>query len=601
MSCITKTLGKGFSNRAIITSVTLAAIILFYPLSLGSYFSPDVYEFKERTTYHQFFKNEYIFTWLGDSLVILLSLFIWAFYSLKHAYRWMVIFPVTVSFMLAIVFLNEHILQILSIISLPLVISLYIMNKVFHRFDLIHLDAGKLCLSYLAISFSILAVISIYSSAVNIDYDPFMDIITLFSRYSHVILFMVIFSVIFRIVFRICIELGPGSISTALDFIKPIQIPSYEINRKSAVIVLSIFMALSAFIVLIPHLDGQHQTVAVDTSLYEAWVSPMEQLTDLRQFLWAAFVELPPGSEGDRPLSLLLLYTISSLSDPIFGFEIFLPAVLAPALVFILYYLTKELTGSILVSLFAALITVVSFQIMIGIYAGFYANWIALIFGYTSLIFSIRFLNTGSRKNLIWLSLSMVALLISHVYTWTIFTTFLIIFLMVLKFQRLYDFKAIKFVLAIAICLVFLDLSKSYLVDLTSGIQHNLGIAENTGFGLSDRWSTMVRTVQVHLGGIFGNIIILALALYPAIFLSYRNVAGIFILLFLSIGILPLFFGDLIVQSRVLYDIPFQIPAALTISALFTKTNGRLLSGSIIISLMAISIHTMDNLGIFLQ
>jgi hypothetical protein len=93
---------------------------------------------------------------------------------------------------------------------------------------------------------------------------------------------------------------------------------------------------------------------------------------------------------------------------------------------------------------------------------------------------------------------------------------------------------------------------------------------ERTGTGAEQveiRWSNLVRTVQVYVGGIYGNMFLLSIAFMGSILLYYNkmNYSMPFILVFLSLGILPLFFGDREVMSRVMYDIPFQIPAAVSL------------------------------------
>ncbi|MGH9984859.1 MAG: hypothetical protein ACRD8W_12990 [Nitrososphaeraceae archaeon] len=195
----------------------------------------------------------------------------------------------------------------------------------------------------------------------------------------------------------------------------------------------------------------------------------------------------------------------------------------------------------------------------------------------------------------------MIALLLSHVYTWTLVTVFFIVYLLVLRWKRVYDSKSIKAVLFVVIAIIVVDLLRSYLVGLDSGIQRDVVIAESFNFGLSQlgsAWSNIVTAVEVHLGGIFGNLFILSLAFYCAILFRYRNVSSLFIMVFLSLGILPLLFGDKIVQSRVLYIIPFQIPAAIVLTRVFSMSCGKLICAVVAVSLLAISFYTMNNLGI---
>jgi hypothetical protein len=56
-------------------------------------------------------------------------------------------------------------------------------------------------------------------------------------------------------------------------------------------------------------------------------------------------------------------------------------------------------------------------------------------------------------------------------------------------------------------------------------------------------------------------------------------------------AILSLFFGDKIVQSRMLYYIPFQIPAGLALKNIFLSRNGKLRAIVISSSFFAISIY----------
>ncbi|MGH9927040.1 MAG: hypothetical protein ACRD5B_16855, partial [Nitrososphaeraceae archaeon] len=275
-------------------------------------------------------------------------------------------------------------------------------------------------------------------------------------------------------------------------------------------------MVLSVVIALIPHLNQQQYAVGEDTTVYSDWMQDLKQSKDLGNLLRLTFVDI---QFGDRPLSLMILFALLNMlnSNVLFVFEMLLPALLSPLLVLSIYFLTKEITRNTLAALFSAFITAVSFQTMIGVYAGFYANWIALVFGYFSLLFVLRFLNTHSNKYLIAFSITLIALLFSHVYTWTIFTTFMIILLIVLKWKRLYKFEQIKLLFIIIAVVVAIDLSKSSLIGSASAIQRDLAVAESFDFfvlQLSERWSVLVRTVEVFLGGIFGNILILSLALY---------------------------------------------------------------------------------------
>jgi hypothetical protein len=48
-------------------------------------------------------------------------------------------------------------------------------------------------------------------------------------------------------------------------------------------------------------------------------------------------------------------------------------------------------------------------------------------------------------------------------------------------------------------------------------------------------------------------------------------------MIFLSVGLLPLYIGSWTLQTRIFYDIPFEIPAAIALYYISTRTAGSML------------------------
>src|SRR5438105_10005249 len=103
--------------------------------------------------------------------------------------------------------------------------------------------------------------------------------------------------------------------------------------------------------------------------------------------------------------------------------------VLGPALVLAIFSLTREMTSNDTISILAAFMTAISFQVLIGIYAGYYANWFALIIGYVSFVFLFKFLKRPSKLNFIIYAILVILLLLSHVYTWAMVAVVTVVFL----------------------------------------------------------------------------------------------------------------------------------------------------------------------------
>jgi asparagine N-glycosylation enzyme membrane subunit Stt3 len=122
----------------------------------------------------------------------------------------------------------------------------------------------------------------------------------------------------------------------------------------------------------------------------------------------------------------------------------YLPLILGPAIVLVIYLLTRKITSDDNSSILASFLTAVSFQTLVGIYAGFYANWLALIIGYLSFFFLIKFLKESGMLNLAVFYALMIILLFTHVYTGRILAIVMGVFLAVM-FKRNYYQKENSF------------------------------------------------------------------------------------------------------------------------------------------------------------
>jgi hypothetical protein len=105
----------------------------------------------------------------------------------------------------------------------------------------------------------------------------------------------------------------------------------------------------------------------------------------------------------------------------------------------------------------------------------------------------------------------------------------------------------------------------------------------------------LIETVHIHIGGLFSNFVILGLCLYWLFFSKMRRTSDIFIITFMSVGILPLFFGDWIIQTRILYNIPFQIPAAIGLTYIKRQNQIGIMVLPACIWLVAMSVIAVTN------
>src|SRR5207245_5353438 len=221
-------------------------------------------------------------------------------------------------------------------------------------------------------------------------------------------------------------------------------------------------MLFSIALSLVPHqpsINSDNQEVGSDSGDYVSMLRNLMSAKDSSEFIRQAFVV---QSSGDRRLALIFLYAFAKTIPANLSFTVdHSLVILAPALVLSVFVLTRELTSNDKMSLFAAFVTAVSFQTLIGMYGGLYANLFALAVGYLSLVFLLRFLKNSGKLNLIAYLLLMVALLLSHVYTWTVLTLVMSVFLALMYKLNYYDKKRILFIFLFILLTVAIDVSRT--------------------------------------------------------------------------------------------------------------------------------------------
>ena len=389
-----------------------------------------------------------------------------------------------------------------------------------------------------------------------------------------------------------------------------------KIRPATRTILLTLFAALPIVLTVMPHLPAinpDRQQIGVDTDYYVRWVTALINSKSTQEFIQNAFVI---QNNGDRPLTLVFLFIIAELvqgADLLHNFEYIIPAIFGPALVLAVYFLTRQLLAeqqpfNEVAALLAAFLTAISFQILIGIYAGFYANWLALIISYLAFYFLFKFLKTSQTISIIIFSVLLILLLFSHIYTWVVSALVIFTFLSVMLKMNSYPKRNVTLLL-----LVVIISSSAIVVARTAMTEwfYDGGIL-GTGFNPFDarqqisrnqftlRWDNLEHTMHTFVGGQFSNFIILGLALYWLYRSNWREPSTIFLMIFLSTGIFGFMFGNWEIQTRVFYDIPFQIPAGIGLALILnearrTAASPLLFFLPICIWLLAMSLRSVFN------
>lgn len=603
---IAQALGKGASRASIISSAAIVFSSFFYIFTIGSYFKIPIYFLHNRIVSTLYFTDIYIINKHFDHILIVSGISLWLALSLKGKARLVAV--VTYGGLATIgIFSNLVMLvDIAALISIPLVICLLIYDRFASKKILnMHTNLYANYFSILGIALGVagiiissgLPVFSIPSRSIPIPNYAYAIFVLFSSFFSPILMILLINAVPFKL---LTTEFARG-ISKKLK-IRPLSLsPSvryYQVNLTKKVSCLSLIVLLTVMLVVIPHLptvNKNNSLIGADSTVYIKWENKLLKSNGTHDFIRKMFVNL-----GDRPITLLFFFTIIKLTaaEPSYIID-HIPIILGPALVLVIYFLTRELTSNDIASLFAAFLTSVSVHTMVGSYAGFYANWLALIIGFLSFVFLFRFLKSPKKQNLIIYFSLTILVLFCHTYTWTIITMVTGIFLFVmLSFKSYYPKKSIIFLLILVLCSIVVDIAKISITGSAGGIEGDIATARSQEVGVGQlpvRWSNLIDTTEIYYGASFSNIIILILGLYWLLRSNMHDPSGIFFLIFLSIGIFPLFFGNWLIQSRVFYNIPFQIPAAIALTYIKKERKGTMMLIPVCIWLIAMSIRTTSN------
>ena len=603
-------LGWSYSYSAILTSCFLILVAYFFTYSVASFLKPHIVIFQNGVTYHAFFENTYLIDKNWDYLFAIALTVAWLFLSIRNKKLRIATSLIYSGLAITAGLTGSSVFYLLIVFTtFPFIVALLILNKIVKEENILRNDINALVINYLSVAIFVSGVIgvilsssfllfSVPSSSLFV-HNYTYPLYVLFSNFSPVLIFLLLFSFVVKFLVKEFRIEKLWNKNNVMDENESTISKSVTVSFRTKFLLMIFFIILSITISLIPHspiINTTDQEIGVDTDAYKRWINILINSPNAQEIIEQAFTV---QSSGDRPLTLLFLLSIVKITQIDNSFIVeYMPTILGPLLILSIYFLTRELTLNDKISLISAFLTAVSFHMLVGIYAGLFANWLALAIGYFSFVFLFKYLRNKNSLNLLIYFVLVTLALFVHVYTWTIFTIVTYAFLIISLKINLY--------LRRHVILLILTLSFSVIIDIgriaitgssSSGVQEAIYIVNSSlDFDhFSQRWDNLTFTTQIYVGGIFSNFILFALGLYWLLRSNLKDPTSIFIIVFLSIGIVPLFVGNEVIQARVLYDIPFQIPAAIALSQLMKNIRGKMLVISICSWLLFIAIRTSFN------
>jgi len=370
---------------------------------------------------------------------------------------------------------------------------------------------------------------------------------------------------------------------------------------------LASILLLSISLPLIPYLPSVNpgfKPVSVDIYYYSTWLSNM-----LEANCWSAIEYAFYGmGNGNRPLYLLLLYTLISLGVPKFIVLNFEALLISPFFALAVYYTSKRLSKDSLYALLASLTAVLGFNMTVGMMAGFFAAWTALILFYICVALTPS-LTGGSPKSLAMVLTSSIAMLYIHPRTWSLLMAILTLHLVssTLQHFRKGDFKLDRCLSAVLIGNAIADVVKTRSSPSYGGLASSIAtLGYSRAFGLEpllDLPRNLYRLTVSYVDGLFFNPLHMALALVGILSLSKKgdSLSRLFVI-WLAVVSLIFPFSNIGLQTHLLFATPFPILIAeglWTLSRLLARFDSKLpklLQAFFITSSLTYTVRALCNL-----
>lgn len=347
-------------------------------------------------------------------------------------------------------------------------------------------------------------------------------------------------------------------------------------TKKASITILIGSLSLAVFFSAYPYLpsiNNNFQNLSVDTPYY------VNQINIIHNE--GLFSENGPFEfANERALSILVFYALVSIVNqpPEYAIPL-MPIFLGMFSVVASYFLARYVFGKKSVAAaIITLITALSMQFVVGIYGGFFSNMLAFSIAFASILFLLRYLDRKKWLDFAIFSVTLFAVLLTHVYTWIFLVgTIVIATAIFLIVHRKDESRKEKLRLYLPIILLVslgtLSLfAIGSMVRGTSGLDFITNLLETSISSdyFAERWFNFNYTFRAYLGGFLTNPVMTLLALIWALGADYKSRFNVIILSSIFIASFFFFFGDTVTQSRVLYNIPSHIPAAIVLARILT-------------------------------
>lgn len=338
-----------------------------------------------------------------------------------------------------------------------------------------------------------------------------------------------------------------------------------KLSKPGALLIFSISLGIiSALYPYSPAINPEGKGVGVDIHSYVDYVHSAEIVEkDISQAFRV--------SDGSRPVIFMLIYGFQGVTgSDAFTAVKFLPIILNPLMIAASFFLALQAFGDEWVAAWTAFFTACGYQVTVGMYSYFLTNMLALSLAFLSLGFLFRSLRRDCNTSLSLASILGVLLVFTHPwmsnqYGATTILTIIISYNRTRKKKGSYE-NTKRTLLYIA-SLGLSDLAKTLLLHGSGAISASSTVISNIS-SLPEFWLDSIFSFRLRFGGTLSVFILVGLAVLGVYLSGFGEFSEIYFTIFLVLTSLLFPIGDKVIKSRLLYNVPIGLFAAIGMSSL---------------------------------
>ena len=336
-------------------------------------------------------------------------------------------------------------------------------------------------------------------------------------------------------------------------------------SRPLALLALSIFLGVfAALYPYSPHINPKGRGVGVDINNYVDYVHNAEIVEkDVSQSFTVV--------RGSRPVIFLLIYGFQKLIGLDASTAVkFLPVILNPLMILSAFFLAYEAFRDRWIAGWAAFFTACGYQVTVGMYSYFLTNMLALSLVFLSLGFLFRSLRRGCNIDLTLASILGILLVFTHPWTFDQYATTTILTIIVYFYRMKNEnggHEKIKRVIIYIVFLGFADFAKTLLFMGVGGISATSSMINRLS-SLPEFWLDSIFGFRLLYGGTISVVVLIGLATFGVCLIKIDEFTDIYFTVFPAVTSLLFLIGDETIKSRLLYNVPIGLFAAIGMSGL---------------------------------